>query len=64
MNALLDEPSSTLLMRGVKDVHYKETEDGRTEFIDFALFQQQVKPYRDNLLNIEDYKVKPLNDTP
>ncbi|SFS53457.1 extracellular solute-binding protein [Paenibacillus sp. 453mf] len=64
MNALLDESSSTLLMRGVKDVHYKETEDGRTEFIDFALFQQQVKPYRDNLLNIEGYHVKPLKDTP
>lgn len=64
LNALMDEPATTLLMRGIKDVHYREVDGDKTEFIDFSLFQREVKPYRDNLPNVEGYNVKTLKDTP
>ncbi|MEI7025855.1 extracellular solute-binding protein [Paenibacillus sp. y28] len=64
MDKLMDEPMSTLQMRGIEGTHYVKLPDGRTEFKDFAAFQREVKPYRDNLLNIEGYNVPLLKDTP
>ncbi|MDF2926748.1 MAG: extracellular solute-binding protein family 1 [Paenibacillaceae bacterium] len=64
LDGLMDEPIATLLMRGVENVHYTNTADGKTEFKDFTAFQREVKPYRDNLLNVEGYNVKTLKDTP
>lgn len=64
LDKLMDEPVATLLMRGIENVHFTNTTDGKTEFKDFTAFQREVKPYRDNLLNVEGYNVKPLKDTP
>lgn len=61
---LLDEEMNTLLRRGIVDKHYSVTADGNHEWLDFALFQREVKPYRDMLPNQEGYNIKPLNDTP
>ncbi len=63
LDKLMDEPLATLLMRGVEGKHFAYTEDDRTEFLDFSLFQREVKPYRDNLPNVEGYHVKTLKDT-
>lgn len=64
LDQLMDEPMATLLLRGIENVHFTNTTDGKVEFKDFTLFQREVKPYRDNLLNLEGYHVKPLKDTP
>lgn len=63
LDKLMDEPTSTLQLRGIENKHYKKTADGKTEFIDFDGYQRDVKPYRDNLLNIEGYNVPELIDT-
>ncbi|OXM84477.1 extracellular solute-binding protein [Paenibacillus rigui] len=64
LDKLMDEPMSTLQMRGIEGTHYVKADGGKTEFKDFTAFQREVKPYRDNLLNIEGYNVLPLKDTP
>jgi putative aldouronate transport system substrate-binding protein len=64
LDKLMDEPMSTLQMRGIEGTHYVKADGGKTEFKDFAAFQKEVKPYRDNLLNVEGYNVAPLIDTP
>lgn len=64
LDKLLDEPMSMLQIRGIEGKHFQKTAEGKTKFIDFASFQRDVKPYRDNLLNIEGYNVLPLQDTP
>lgn len=61
---LLDEEVNTLLRRGIEDKHYVNTSDGKHEWKDFALFQREVKPYRDMLPNQEGYNIKPLSDKP
>ncbi|GAA4831669.1 extracellular solute-binding protein [Paenibacillus vulneris] len=60
---LLDEPMSTLQLRGVENKHFVKTGDGKTEMKDFTAFQKEVKPYRDILFNYEGYNVLPLKDT-
>lgn len=64
LDALMDEPSATLLMRGIEGEHFTYTDDDRTEFLDFTTYQREVKPYRDNLPQLEGYNVKVLKDTP
>ncbi|MCZ4141745.1 ABC transporter substrate-binding protein, partial [Escherichia coli] len=64
LDQLLDEELSTLQLRGLEGVHYTKTADGKTEFKDFDGYQREVKPYRDNLLNIEGYNVAELVDLP
>jgi len=61
---LLDEDMNTLQRRGILNKHYEETADGKHKWLDFDLFQREVKPYRDMLLNMEGYKILPLQDTP
>ncbi|MEI7027015.1 extracellular solute-binding protein [Paenibacillus sp. y28] len=63
LDKLMDEPMATLQLRGIEGTHFVKV-DGKTEFKDFTLFQREVKPYRDNLLNLEGYNVPPLKDTP
>jgi putative aldouronate transport system substrate-binding protein len=64
LDKLLDEPMNTLQKRGVKNKHFILTSDGKTEWKDFTTFQREVKPYRDMLINLEGYNLKPLKDTP
>ncbi|CAG7649482.1 extracellular solute-binding protein [Paenibacillus allorhizosphaerae] len=64
LDKMMDEPMSTLQMRGVEGKHYVKADGNKTEYKDFSAFQREVKPYRDNLLNIEGYNVAPLKDTP
>jgi putative aldouronate transport system substrate-binding protein len=61
---LLDPEMNTLLRRGVENKHFVNTSDGKHEWKDFALFQREVKPYRDMLLNMEGYNINPLKDKP
>ncbi|NHN29129.1 extracellular solute-binding protein [Paenibacillus agricola] len=63
MDKLLDKDMSTLQKRGIEGVHHKKSSDGFVEWIDLTLFNREVKPYRDNLLNFETYNVPPLKDT-
>jgi putative aldouronate transport system substrate-binding protein len=63
LDKLLDEPMSTLQKRGIEGTHYKKAADGFVEWTDLAAFNREVKPYRDDLLNFETYKVPPLKDT-
>jgi putative aldouronate transport system substrate-binding protein len=64
LDQMMDAPMSTLQLRGIRGKHYIELSDGKTQFIDFLRFQQEVKPYRDSFLNIEGYNVPPQKDTP
>ncbi|WP_080836909.1 extracellular solute-binding protein [Cohnella massiliensis] len=64
LDDMMNEDAANLLVRGIKDVHYADTDDGKTEITDFDAFQLEVKPYRDNLLYVEGYNTKPLKDTP
>ncbi|MDQ1909943.1 extracellular solute-binding protein [Paenibacillus sp. GD4] len=64
IDSMLDEPMSTLQMRGLEGKHYASLGDGTLEIQNFNLFQREVKPYRDSLFNIEGYHVAPLKDTP
>lgn len=64
LDKLMDEPMSTLQMRGIEGKHYAKVDGNKTEYKDFASFQREVKPYRDNLLNIEGYNVADLKDIP
>jgi putative aldouronate transport system substrate-binding protein len=64
LDRMMDAPMSTLQLRGVEGKHYEFMADGKTKFIDFIKFQQEVKPYRDSFLNIEGYNVPPQYDTP
>jgi putative aldouronate transport system substrate-binding protein len=50
---LLEPDISTLLTRGIEGKHYTKTADGKAEFKDLTLFQQEVKPYRDSLPSFE-----------
>jgi putative aldouronate transport system substrate-binding protein len=54
---------ATLLLRGIENKHFVNVGD-KTEYINFTAFQREVKPYRDNLPQIEGYHVAPLKDTP
>ncbi|WJH28077.1 hypothetical protein N6H13_23745 [Paenibacillus sp. CC-CFT742] len=64
LDQLMDEELSTLQLRGLLDVHYTKTADGKTELKDFDAYQREVKPYRDNLLSVEGYNVAELVDVP
>lgn len=64
LDQLMDEELSALQLRGLLDVHYTKTADGKTELKDFDAYQREVKPYRDNLLSIEGYNVPELVDVP
>lgn len=64
LDKLMDEPMSTLQMRGIEGKHYELVGGTKTKFTDFSLFQREVKPYRDGLLNIEGYNVPEIEDTP
>ncbi|WP_248927650.1 extracellular solute-binding protein [Paenibacillus hamazuiensis] len=64
LDKMMDEPMSTLQKRGFEGKHHKKNSDGTVEWIDLTAFNKEVKPYRDNLLNFETYKVPPLKDTP
>ncbi|MFB5760532.1 extracellular solute-binding protein [Paenibacillus medicaginis] len=50
---LLEPDMSTLLSRGFEGKHFKKTEDGKAEITDLALFNLEVKPYRDSLPSFE-----------
>jgi putative aldouronate transport system substrate-binding protein len=63
MDKLLDKDMSTLQKRGIEGIHHKKSSDNFVEWIDLTLFNREVKPYRDNLLNFETYNVPPLKDT-
>ncbi|MFD0681088.1 MULTISPECIES: extracellular solute-binding protein [unclassified Paenibacillus] len=64
LDKLMDEPMSTLQMRGIEGKHFTKLENNEVEIKDFNAFQREVKPYRDNLLNLEGYNVASLKDTP
>lgn len=64
LDQLMDEPMAALQLRGVENKHYVKIDGNKTEFKDFNLFQREVKPYRDNLVNVEGYNVALLKDTP
>ncbi|WP_248930678.1 extracellular solute-binding protein [Paenibacillus hamazuiensis] len=50
---LLEPEMSTLLTRGIENKHYTKTSDGKAQFKDLALFNLEVKPYRDSLPSFE-----------
>jgi putative aldouronate transport system substrate-binding protein len=64
MDKMMDKEMSPLMLRGIEGVHYKKTDDGLTQWIDLTVFNREVKPYRDNLPNFQNYNVAPLKDTP
>ncbi|WP_248926688.1 extracellular solute-binding protein [Paenibacillus hamazuiensis] len=64
LDRLMDEPMSTLQLRGMEGKHYVKLPGGKAKTTDLISFQNEVKPYRDNLLNMEGYNVLPLEDTP
>ncbi|MEK3720420.1 extracellular solute-binding protein [Paenibacillus sp. FSL H8-0034] len=63
LDKLLDKDMSLLQKRGIEGVHHKKAADGYVEWTDLTLFNREVKPYRDNLINFETYNVPPLKDT-
>jgi putative aldouronate transport system substrate-binding protein len=64
LDQLLDEPMSNLQLRGIEGKHYVLLPSGKAKTINLIGFQNEVKPYRDNLINLEGYQVLPLEDTP
>jgi putative aldouronate transport system substrate-binding protein len=65
IDKLLDPEMSTLLAYGVEGKHFAKTsEPNQVEYKDFAAFQRDIKPYRDNLVYIEGYNTPVLKDTP
>lgn len=50
---MLDSEMSTLLTRGIEGRHFTKTADGKAEFKDLTVFNQEVKPYRDSLTTID-----------
>lgn len=64
LDQLLDEPMANLQLRGIEGQHYIRLPNGKAKTINLIDFQNKVKPYRDNLLNLEGYHVLPLEDTP
>jgi putative aldouronate transport system substrate-binding protein len=64
MDKMMDKDMSALMLRGIEGVHYKKTDDGLTQWLDLTAFNREVKPYRDNLPNFQNYNVEPLKDTP
>lgn len=64
MDKLMDEPMSTLQLRGIEGKHYKKADDGQVEWLDLTAFNREVKPYRDDLLNVELYNVPVLKESP
>ncbi|MFC7748894.1 extracellular solute-binding protein [Paenibacillus thermoaerophilus] len=63
LDKLMDPEMATLLLRGIEGVHFERLSDGSTAFLDFTRFQREVKPYRDNLPQLEGYNVPKLKDT-
>ncbi|TDF98613.1 extracellular solute-binding protein [Paenibacillus piri] len=63
LDHMMDPQMAALLLRGIEGKHYVKSGD-KTEYKDFTAFQRDVKPYRDNLPQIEGYNVPPLKDTP
>ncbi|MFH5187252.1 extracellular solute-binding protein [Paenibacillus sp. TAB 01] len=64
LDQLMDTPMSMLQLRGIENKHYKHIGGGKTEMTDLTAFQREIKPYRDNMVNVEGYNVAPLKDTP
>jgi putative aldouronate transport system substrate-binding protein len=65
IDQLLDPEMSTLLAFGIENKHFAKTSTpNQVEYKDFAGFQREIKPYRDNLVYIEGYNVPELKDTP
>ncbi|WP_240415830.1 extracellular solute-binding protein [Paenibacillus periandrae] len=64
LDSVMEPEATTLLQRGVEGKHYVMTADKKAEFTDLSAFQREVKPFRDNLLQIEGYNSPPLKDTP
>lgn len=64
LDKLMDPEMSALQLRGIEGKHYKKVDGGKTEFIDLTAYQREVKPYRDNLVNMEGYHVAEQKDTP
>ncbi|MEI7027884.1 extracellular solute-binding protein [Paenibacillus sp. y28] len=64
LDTLMEPDTATLLTRGIENKHYVKTTDNQSEFKDFTLFQREVKPYRDNLLQMDGYNNLPLKDVP
>ncbi|NOU95827.1 extracellular solute-binding protein [Paenibacillus sp. LMG 31456] len=62
LDQMMDPPMATLLLRGIENKHYVKSGD-KTEYLNFTAFQREVKPYRDNLPQIEGYHVAELKDT-
>jgi putative aldouronate transport system substrate-binding protein len=61
---LLDPDMNLLQRRGIENKHFAKTADNKHEWKDFALYQREVKPYRDMLINMEGYNIDPLKDKP
>lgn len=64
LDKLMDPEMAALQLRGIENKHYVKIDGGKTEYKDFNAFQREVKPYRDNLVNVEGYNVGTLKDTP
>lgn len=64
LDKMMDEPMSTLQRMGVEGVHYQKLSDGKVEYTDLTAFNREIKPYRDNLLNVDGYNVPPLKQDP
>jgi putative aldouronate transport system substrate-binding protein len=62
LDKLMDEPMSTLQMRGFEGKHFEKIEGNKTKYKDFNAFLREIKPYRDGLLNIEGYNVADIVD--
>jgi putative aldouronate transport system substrate-binding protein len=62
LDKLMDEPMSTMQMRGFEGKHFEKVDGSKTQYKDFNAFLREVKPYRDGLLNIEGYNVADLKD--
>lgn len=63
LDQMMDPQMATLLLRGIENKHFVYKED-KTEYTNFTAFQREVKPYRDNLPQLEGYHVAPLINTP
>ncbi|MDF2961714.1 MAG: extracellular solute-binding protein family 1 [Paenibacillus sp.] len=64
LDKMMEPETATLLQRGVEGKHFVKTSDNKAEFKDFTAFQREVKPYRDNMLQVDGYNSLILKDTP
>jgi putative aldouronate transport system substrate-binding protein len=61
---IMDPTMSLLQRRGIEGKHFTTLPDGKTQYTDLTAFNREIKPYRDNLLNLESYNTPLIKDTP